>query len=71
MSAEQFDRWAAYNRIRPINDQANHHFPIAQLEATLININRGQNTRAVSFKDRLLFGREEPDIEDVLASENW
>lgn len=72
MSAEQFDRWCDYHRICPLDDQSNHHWPIAQLEATLININRSEQAKAVTFRDRLLFGRnDDTDLEQDILEGNW
>jgi hypothetical protein len=72
MSAEQFDRWCDYHRIIPLDDQSNHHWPLAQLDATMLNINRPQGAPAVKAESRLLFGRTaETDIEDQLEEGNW
>lgn len=72
MSAEEFDEWCLYHQQFPLDDQSNFHYPIAQLEATLININRAQSTPPVSFQDRLMFKpRKERSFEDILQSEDF
>ena len=71
ISAEEFDEWCLYHQHYPLDDQSNHHYPVAQLEATLINLNRAQGVESVSLFDRLIFGKKEQDIEQLLAEGNW
>jgi hypothetical protein len=59
LSARETREFFAYVAINPIDFQSNFHFPIAQLEATLRNVN-GANPQA-SFKDCLLFNRKDGD----------
>ena len=72
MPAEEFDDWCIYHRHFPLDDQSNFHYPIAQLEATLININRAQGAPAVTLFDRLIFKkRPAVDPEDFLENGDW
>lgn len=70
LSARETREFFAYCAINPIDDQSNFHFPIAQLEATLRNVNRGNNTEASTFRDCLLFNRggDEGDLESDLIN---
>jgi hypothetical protein len=68
IDAEAFDLWCRYHERFPLDDQSNHHYPVAALEATLINVNRAPNTPSASMSDRLLFAqRKERHIDEVLA----
>lgn len=72
VSADEFDDWCRYHARYPLDDQSNHHFPIASLEAALINVNRREGTRAVSLFDRLIFQKnKERSIDEDLASDDW
>jgi hypothetical protein len=71
MPIEVYERYADYNRRNPIDDQTNHHYPIAQLSALLYNINRG-NSRAKKMTDFLVIPPEDNrHIDDVLANDDW
>ena len=68
MSSRETREFFAYCATNPIDDQSNFHFPIAQLEATLRNVNRGEHGEIVSFKDCLLFKDEDSDLESDLIN---
>lgn len=72
MPADEFDRWVAYYRIRPFDDESNFQIPIAGLHATLININRAPNSRPTTREECMPFRRApERDIDQILASDEW
>ena len=73
ISAEEFDKWCVYHRHYPLDDQSNHHYPIAQLEATLMNINRSEHGKEWNLFESLIFKRPDTDsdIESQLAEGNW
>jgi len=56
LSSRETREFFAYCATNPIDDQSNFHLPIAQLEATLRNVNGSEPQ--VSFKDCLLFNRD-------------
>ena len=67
LSSRETREFFAYCATNPIDDQSNFHFPIAQLEATLRNVN-GAEPQA-SFKDCLLFNRDDgSDLESDLIN---
>ena len=71
LSARETIELFAYCERYPIDDESNFHFPVAQLEATMINLQRAQGSQPVSLFDRLIFGKPEVDIEEQLANDNW
>ena len=69
LSSRETREFFAYCAANPIDDQSNFHLPIAQLEATLRNVNRSENAETVSFRDCLLFNRDEDgDLESDLIN---
>jgi hypothetical protein len=69
LSARETREFSAYCAINPLGWQANFHYPIAQLESTLRNVNRTENSEPVSFRDCLLFNRDEDgDLESDLIN---
>jgi hypothetical protein len=72
LPAEVFDRYVAYNKLRPFDDQSNFHFPVANLTALTFNMNRSKNTPAKPFTEFLLFKPEDNrHIDDILRGEDW
>lgn len=72
MSEKEFRRWAQFARQEPMDDQANHHYPLAALRADFINANRAANAQPVEIRDCLLFApRSEEAVEDQLLSGDW
>jgi hypothetical protein len=76
MSDAEFRRWQLFHAETPIDDQSNHHFPLAYLQSTLVNVNRDtKKTQPARMRDFLLFRRppdqDEQDIDALLLSGNW
>lgn len=73
LSAEEFDRWVEYDRIRPLDDQSNFHVPIAGLHALLFNINRDpRKQRELKREQCMAFApQEEQTIDEMLMGEDW
>jgi hypothetical protein len=56
--------WAKHN---PIDDQSNHHIPIAHLHATVAGF--GGSSKKIT--DFLIFGEPANDFDSILASNDW
>ena len=68
LTAREARDFALYCQTSPIDDQANHHWPIASLQATVANIMGGQTKP----EDFLLFReREEQSIDELLLGSGW
>lgn len=63
MPEMEFQQWMLYHRHYPLDDQANHHEPVARLSALMFNINRGKDARPLTALDFLPY-REKPPVED-------
>lgn len=74
MTAREFEQWILFHNETPIDDQSNHHWPIAQLTAHVVNANRGKDSPTPKVSDFLLFRprvEESGDgvgIEDVMGA---
>lgn len=63
--AREFLLYCAHN---PIDDQSNHHLPLASLQSTVSNMMGGKT----KLQDFLLFKpKEEPSLEDQIAYGDW
>jgi hypothetical protein len=74
MTEDEFRAWWAFHATTPIDDQSNHHVPVAYLQASLVNLNTPKEKPRVKLKDFLLWSRQpeqEPDIDDLLLGGKW
>lgn len=79
MPADELRNWKLFHAECPLDDQSNYHLPIAYLQSTLFNVNRGQYVPARSLNDFRLFrartedeeGEEDSDIDAQLLGSNW
>lgn len=63
MPAQEFEQWILFNAESPIDDQSNHHWPIAQLTAYFAAANRGKDQRPKPISEFLLF-RKKPQVDE-------
>lgn len=72
MSAREAAEFFAYAAGNPLDDQSNHHLPIASLQASYLNSKRESGKAPFKIQDFLLFGeRKETDVEDDLLNGDW
>lgn len=65
----------AYCERNPIDDQSNFHLPLASLQASFHNANRGDGSKEAKLRDFLLFRERDEedggDIEADLLGDGW
>lgn len=64
MPQTEFEQWVYFHGEFPIDDQSNHHWPLAQLTAYVAAANRGKNDKPKGIADFLLFRRKPEPQED-------
>jgi len=77
MPAQEFESWILFHAESPIDDQSNHHWPIALLTAHFANANRGKDDPPRKVSDFMIF-RPKPaepvddgegvDMSDIMGS---
>ena len=71
LDAEDFDDWCTWHRWYPLDDQSNHHLPVANLHAAFLNANSTKGSKTYSFRDCLLFGGAPDDDGPGIFGQNW
>jgi hypothetical protein len=61
MPAVEFEEWVLFHSESPIDDQSNHHLPVAQLTAYVAAANRGKNDPPKKISDFMLFTKKPED----------
>jgi hypothetical protein len=71
MPMQEFEQWVLFHAESPIDDQSNHHWPIAQLTAYFAAANRGKDQSARPTSDFLLFRKKpEPSDDDGVSMQD-
>lgn len=69
LTANEVRDFILYCSENPIDDQSNHHFPIAQLGALTANINRAKDAKPYLPSDFMLGGGESEEASDDLEGQ--